>query len=69
MAADERIEVRLDTDWFDVREQLRAENPEAPVVYTGPLDRYFDYAEGGWAGARWTSSSRWCRPAISRAPR
>jgi UDP-galactopyranose mutase len=29
---------------------LRAENPDAPVVYTGPLDRYFDYAEGrlGW---------------------
>jgi UDP-galactopyranose mutase len=50
MAADERIEVRLNTDWFDVRDGLRAENPEAPVVYTGPLDRYFDYAEGrlGW---------------------
>jgi UDP-galactopyranose mutase len=50
MAADERIEVRLDTDWFDVRDGLRAENPDAPVVYTGPLDRYFDYAEGrlGW---------------------
>jgi UDP-galactopyranose mutase len=50
MAADERIEVRLDTDWFDVRDTLRAENLDAPVVYTGPLDRYFDYAEGrlGW---------------------
>jgi UDP-galactopyranose mutase len=50
MAADERIEVRLDTDWFDVREGLRAANPAAPVVYTGPLDRYFDYADGrlGW---------------------
>ena len=50
MAADDRIEVRLDTDWFDVREELRAESPDAPVVYTGPLDRYFDYAEGrlGW---------------------
>jgi UDP-galactopyranose mutase len=50
MAADDRIEVQLDTDWFDVREPLRAENPDAPVVYTGPLDRYFDYAEGrlGW---------------------
>jgi UDP-galactopyranose mutase len=50
MAADERIEVRLGTDWFDVRDALRAENPDAPVVYTGPLDRYFDYAEGrlGW---------------------
>ena len=50
MAADDRIEVRLDTDWFDVRDELRAANPDAPVVYTGPLDRYFDYAEGrlGW---------------------
>ncbi|MGB1225482.1 MAG: UDP-galactopyranose mutase [Mycobacterium sp.] len=50
MAADDRIEVRLDTDWFDVADQLRSANPAAPVVYTGPLDRYFDYAEGrlGW---------------------
>jgi UDP-galactopyranose mutase len=50
MASDERIEVRLDTDWFDVREELRTEHPNAPVVYTGPLDRYFGYVEGrlGW---------------------
>ena len=50
MAADDRIEVRLDTDWFDVRDELRAQSPDAPVVYTRPLDRYFDFAEGdlGW---------------------
>jgi UDP-galactopyranose mutase len=50
MAADERIEVRLDTDWFDVRDELIAANPDAPVIYTGPLDRYFDYSAGrlGW---------------------
>ena len=50
MASHEFIDVRLDTDWFDVRDALRAENPAAPVVYTGPLDRYFDFAEGelGW---------------------
>jgi UDP-galactopyranose mutase len=50
MAADDRIEVRLNTDWFDVRDELRAASPHAPVVYTGPLDRYFDYTEGrlGW---------------------
>jgi UDP-galactopyranose mutase len=50
MAADDRIEVRLDTDWFDVRDELRAASPAAPVVYTGPLDRYFDYSDGrlGW---------------------
>ncbi|GAA4789912.1 UDP-galactopyranose mutase [Corynebacterium canis] len=50
MADHKLIEVRLNTDWFEVRDQLRAENPDAPVVYTGPLDRYFDYSEGtlGW---------------------
>ncbi len=50
MAEHERIDVRLDTDWFEVRDEVRAENPNAPVVYTGPLDQYFDYAEGrlGW---------------------
>lgn len=50
MAADEKIDVVLDTDWFEVRDAVRAASPEAPVVYTGPLDRYFDYAEGrlGW---------------------
>ncbi|HEX4249278.1 MAG TPA: UDP-galactopyranose mutase [Pseudonocardia sp.] len=46
MAAHPNIEVRTDVDYFDVRQEL----PEVPVVYTGPLDRYFDYAEGelGW---------------------
>ena len=50
MAKHELIDVQLDTDWFEVREQVREENPDAPVVYTGPLDRYFDFAEGelGW---------------------
>jgi UDP-galactopyranose mutase len=50
MAADDRIEIRLETDWFDVRDDLRAASPDAPVVYTGPLDRYFNYADGhlGW---------------------
>jgi UDP-galactopyranose mutase len=47
MADHPNIEVRLDTDWFDVRADLPA---DVPTVYTGPLDRYFDYAEGelGW---------------------
>ena len=50
MADHELIEVRLNTDWFEVREQIRADNPDVPVVYTGPLDRYFNYEEGtlGW---------------------
>ena len=50
MADHELIEVRLNTDWFEVRDQIRADNPDVPVVYTGPLDRYFNYEEGtlGW---------------------
>ncbi len=50
MADHELIEVRLNTDWFEVRDQIRADNLDAPVVYTGPLDRYFNYEEGtlGW---------------------
>nr|WP_052061911.1 UDP-galactopyranose mutase [Rhodococcus fascians] len=50
MAASDLIEVRLNTDWFDVREELTKESPDAPIVYTGPLDAYFDYSEGelGW---------------------
>ncbi len=50
MAEHELIDVRLNTDWFDIRDEVRAESPDAPVVYTGPVDRYFDYAEGrlGW---------------------
>ena len=47
MADHPNIEVRLDVDYFDVRDQFPA---RTPTVYTGPLDRYFDYAEGelGW---------------------
>ena len=47
MADHPNIEVRLDVDFFDVREQIPA---GTPIVYTGPLDRYFDYSEGelGW---------------------
>jgi UDP-galactopyranose mutase len=45
MADHPNIEVRLGTDFFDLD---AAGN--VPVVYTGPLDRYFDHAEGrlGW---------------------
>jgi len=47
MAAHPLIDVVLDVDFFDVRGLVPA---GAPVVYTGPLDRYFDYSEGrlGW---------------------
>ena len=43
MAENPNIEVRLATDFFDVRAELPT---DVPVVYTGPLDQYFEYAEG-----------------------
>jgi UDP-galactopyranose mutase len=43
MAEHPNIEVRLDTDWFDIRDGVPA---GTPVVYTGPLDRYFGNSEG-----------------------
>ncbi len=38
-----RIEVRLGTDFFEVMAQVA---PETPVVFTGPIDRYFGYRAG-----------------------
>jgi UDP-galactopyranose mutase len=37
------IEVRLESDFFSVREDMLG---NVPVVYTGPVDAYFDNAEG-----------------------
>lgn len=52
MADHPNIEVILDTDFFDESQPFnkRAVVGRIPVVYTGPVDRYFDYAEGelGW---------------------
>jgi UDP-galactopyranose mutase len=47
MAEHENIEVRLNVDYFDVRDKIPA---GTPTVYTGPLDRYFGYSAGklGW---------------------
>lgn len=48
MAAHPNIEVLLNTDFFeDGHEYSRSKVlGQVPVVYTGPVDRYFDYAEG-----------------------
>jgi UDP-galactopyranose mutase len=49
MADHPRIEVRLDTDFFDEGQPINRSavvGSGIPVVYTGPVDRYFDYAEG-----------------------
>jgi len=48
MADHPNIDIRLSTDFFDINKEV---SPEVPVVYTGPLDRYFDYSEG-WLGWR-----------------
>ena len=47
MATHPKIAIHLGVDYFSVRDQIR---PGVPVVYTGPLDRYFGYHHGelGW---------------------
>jgi UDP-galactopyranose mutase len=52
MADHPNIEVRLGVDFFDASQPVNkaAVVGNVPVLYTGPVDRYFDYAEGdlGW---------------------
>ncbi|MBV9161863.1 MAG: UDP-galactopyranose mutase [Pseudonocardiales bacterium] len=48
MAGHPSVDVWLSTDFFDVRDEIPA---GTPIVYTGPLDRYFDYSQG-WLGWR-----------------
>ena len=43
MADHPNIEVRLDTDFFDVAEDYKG---KVPIVYTGPVDEYFGNCEG-----------------------
>ncbi len=43
MADHSRIEVRLDTDFFDVADEFKG---KVPIVYTGPVDEYFNNSEG-----------------------
>ncbi|CAM3967799.1 UDP-galactopyranose mutase [Helcobacillus massiliensis] len=48
MADHPNIEVKLSTDYFDESQELNKKNlrGNVPVVYTGPVDRYFDYELG-----------------------
>ena len=47
MAEHPNIEVRLDCDFLDPANGLREQfTGTVPVVYTGPVDEYFDHAEG-----------------------
>ena len=43
MADHPNIEVRLDTDFFDVADEYKG---TVPIVYTGPVDEYFGHREG-----------------------
>ena len=47
MADHPKIEIELNTDFFEVKDDLIG---QVPIVYTGAVDRYFDYTEGnlGW---------------------
>lgn len=47
MISDERIQILLNTDYLEMRNEF---NPSLFTVYTGPIDRYFEYAHGklGW---------------------
>jgi UDP-galactopyranose mutase len=47
MADHSNIQIRLDTDFFDIRAEL---DSAVPIVYTGPIDRFFDFEYGtlGW---------------------
>lgn len=48
MADHPNIEVRLDTDFFDETQPVNKADivGHVPVVYTGAIDRYFNYEEG-----------------------
>ena len=48
MVESDLIDVYLDTDFFDPSNPLNKDAVvgKVPVVYTGPLDRYFDYSAG-----------------------
>jgi UDP-galactopyranose mutase len=48
MADHPNITVRLSTDFFDASQPVSKGDVvgQVPVVYTGPVDRYFDFAEG-----------------------
>ena len=43
MLASPLINVKLGIDYFSIKPEIP---PDMPVVYTGPIDRYFDYSEG-----------------------
>lgn len=51
MLSAENIQVVLDCDWFERRDEFQVRKQ---LIYTGPLDRYFDYSQGrlDWRSVR-----------------
>ena len=47
MLRSDLISVSLNTDYFEIKDHLPK---DLPVIFTGPIDRYFEYSEGelGW---------------------
>jgi len=43
MVKHSKIEVALETDFFELKHQIQ---PEQKVIYTGPVDRYFNFSHG-----------------------
>jgi UDP-galactopyranose mutase len=43
MAEHPNIEVRVDTDFFSVADEFKG---KVPIVYTGPVDEYFEFSAG-----------------------
>ena len=43
LLSDKKIKVLLNTDYFDIRAEL---NKDACLIYSGPIDRFFDYKYG-----------------------
>jgi len=43
MLSHSNIEIRLGIDFFSIKEKIPS---GFPIVYTGPIDRYFEYSEG-----------------------
>ena len=48
------IKIMLNTDYRDVKDAL----PYRELIYTGPVDEFFDFSLGNCRTAAWNSSTR-----------
>jgi UDP-galactopyranose mutase len=57
LLADKKIRVLLNTDFFAIRDQL---DPDACLVYSGPIDRFFDHKFGklSWRTLRFEKETK-----------